>query len=104
MLSASSRIAQVQVAVDPAVIAGLNWKRRMHSCATVFATISRPENGAPRLMTSIQPDMALSDNDWLVSSRATLARSRFVAKAESVGRVEHVSDGIASSPACPMCA
>ncbi|MDB5785864.1 F0F1 ATP synthase subunit alpha [Caballeronia mineralivorans] len=52
-------------------------------------------------MTSIQPDMALSDNDWLVSSRATLARSRFVAKAESVGRVEHVSDGIASVSGLP---
>jgi F-type H+-transporting ATPase subunit alpha len=52
-------------------------------------------------MTSIQSDLALSDNDWLVSSRATLARSRFVAKAESVGRVEHVSDGIASVSGLP---
>jgi len=52
-------------------------------------------------MTSIQPNLALSDNDWLVSSRATLARSQFAAKAESVGRVEHVSDGIASVSGLP---
>src|SRR5258708_22835776 len=73
----------------------------MHS-AQQFSPRSRlPENGTPRLMTSIQPNLALSDNDWLVSSRATLARSRFAAQAETVGRVEHVSDGIASVSGLP---
>jgi F-type H+-transporting ATPase subunit alpha len=52
-------------------------------------------------MTSIQPNLALSDDDWLVNSRAALARAQFSAQAETVGRVEHVSDGIASVSGLP---
>ena len=40
-------------------------------------------------------------DDWLVSSRATLARTQFAPQAETVGRVEHVSDGIASVSGLP---
>src|SRR5471030_2256615 len=64
-------------------------------------------------MTPIQTDLATGDNaggnpgddagdnDWLVSSRAALARAQFAAQAETVGRVEHVSDGIASVSGLP---
>src|SRR3984885_7893047 len=46
-------------------------------------------------MTPTRPDLAAADNDWLASSRAALARAPFAAQAETVGRVEHVADGIA---------
>ncbi|MDE2289823.1 MAG: F0F1 ATP synthase subunit alpha [Burkholderiales bacterium] len=36
-----------------------------------------------------------SDDLWLARNRATLARVRFAPHAQSVGRVEHVADGIA---------
>jgi F-type H+-transporting ATPase subunit alpha len=55
-------------------------------------------------MTPIQTDLAAGnkgDNDWLVSSRAALARAQFAPQAETVGRVEHVSDGIASVSGLP---
>ncbi|MFM0500190.1 F0F1 ATP synthase subunit alpha [Paraburkholderia caffeinilytica] len=44
-------------------------------------------------MTPIPPDSAA--DDWLARSRATLAQTRFSAHAQTVGRVEHVADGIA---------
>ena len=43
-------------------------------------------------MTPTTPDPA---DDWLARSRATLAQTRFSAHAQTVGRVEHVADGIA---------
>ena len=52
-------------------------------------------------MTLTRPDLAAADNDWLASSRAALARAPFAAQAETVGRVEHVSDGIASVSGLP---
>jgi F-type H+-transporting ATPase subunit alpha len=44
-------------------------------------------------MTQTMPDSA--DDGWLARSRATLARAQFAPHAETVGRVEHVADGIA---------
>ncbi|MFP3504812.1 F0F1 ATP synthase subunit alpha [Burkholderia sp. SIMBA_062] len=44
-------------------------------------------------MRSITPDPAA--DDWLARSRATLAQTRFRPHAQTVGRVEHVADGIA---------
>ncbi|MFT4065938.1 F0F1 ATP synthase subunit alpha [Paraburkholderia sp.] len=43
-------------------------------------------------MTPTTPDPA---DDWLARSRARLAQTRFAAHAQTVGRVEHVADGIA---------
>src|ERR1700712_4465841 len=67
----------------------------------------RPESGAPQRMTPIESDLATGgeggkgSNDWLASSRAALARVQFAPQAETVGRVEHVSDGIASVSGLP---
>ena len=44
-------------------------------------------------MTQAMPDS--TEDAWLARSRATLARARLAAHAETVGRVEHVADGIA---------
>src|SRR5476651_2796111 len=55
-------------------------------------------------MTPIETDLATGDkvdSDWLISSRAALARTQFAPRAEAVGRVEHVSDGIASVSGLP---
>lgn len=52
-------------------------------------------------MTLIRSELAAGDNDWLASSRAALARAQFSSQAETVGRVEHVADGIASVSGLP---
>ncbi len=44
-------------------------------------------------MTPSVPDSA--EDAWLTRSRATLARARLAPQAQTVGRVEHVADGIA---------
>jgi F-type H+-transporting ATPase subunit alpha len=48
------------------------------------------------------PEHAAVDHDWLAGNRAVLARTQFAAHAETVGRVEHVSDGIASVSGLPQ--
>jgi len=47
------------------------------------------------------PERVATGSDWLADSRTVLARTQFAARAETVGRVEHVSDGIASVSGLP---
>jgi F-type H+/Na+-transporting ATPase subunit alpha len=48
-----------------------------------------------------QPERAAANPNWLAGSRAVLERAQFNAHTETVGRVEHVSDGIASVSGLP---
>ncbi|SAL52161.1 ATP synthase F0F1 subunit alpha [Caballeronia sordidicola] len=52
-------------------------------------------------MTPTRPDPDTSAPDWLAERRAIVSRTRFAAQTESLGRVERVSDGIASVSGLP---